>query len=152
MVSIIRFTHSSCSAQQHGDSMTAAQFFCRCAQKRLTAAGVFQTPPVASGNSRHCPAAWSVVHCWHKAELSVWVASKREKQSSYASTLTMLLGTPHYRQQEPYLQHIQRDAPANDGAYKGHHERHKVDRQLELQELPDAVEHSAAPQHSPAGQ
>jgi hypothetical protein len=49
----------------------------------------------------------------------------------------------------PRLQHVERDAPADDGANERDHERHEVHGELELQELADGVEHAAAPQHSP---
>lgn len=49
-----------------------------------------------------------------------------------------------------YLQHVQWDAATNDGAHECNHQSHEVHGELELQELPDAVEHAATPQHSPA--
>lgn len=44
------------------------------------------------------------------------------------------------------LQHVE-GLLADEGADEGHDERHDVDGELELQELPDVVEHGAAPEH-----
>ncbi len=45
------------------------------------------------------------------------------------------------------LQHIEGRLARGDGRDEGHHQRHKVDGQLELQELSDVAKDRAAPQH-----
>jgi hypothetical protein len=74
--------------------------------------------------------------------------------TAYTQQVQLVLGKhPHSTcnaQLDAYLQHVQRDATANDSTHKRDNQGDKVDRQLELQELPDAVEHTPAPQHSPA--
>ena len=45
------------------------------------------------------------------------------------------------------LQHIEGRLARGDGCDEGHDQRHKVDGQLELQELADVAEDRAAPQH-----